>query len=324
MAYLPALRGGFTWADDLYVSDAPQLRSLSHLWETWASPGLHHGGAAGYLPLTYTAFWVQSHFWHTWPWGYHAVNVALHVLNAALVWRLLRRLQVPGSLLAALIFALHPVQVESVAWISQLKNLLSALFYLLSMACLLRFFGIKGSEDAHNEEHGHRRWYALAILSFLLAIGAGGIVFTLPAAVLLILWWKTGRIQPRDASILAPLFVIGVASGIFMARMKGLHFGIGGKEALEPFLLAGRGLWFYAGKLAWPSRLSFAYPRWNIDPLVWWQYLFPLSALAAVGALWRLRSDLGRGPLAAVLFFAGTLAPHLGSAGMSPEHYSCV
>jgi tetratricopeptide (TPR) repeat protein len=328
LAYVPALRSGFIWDDDYYITGNLNLRSLQGLWNIWTKVGKWHGGTVQYYPLTFSAFWIQYHLWQLRPWGYHLVNVLLHALNAALVWRLLRRLRVPGALLAALIFAVHPVLVESVAWSTELKNILSGFFYLLSMSCLLRFFGIEESRAGGKAENIPWRWYFLAFLFFTCALGSKSVTSTLPAAVLLILWWKTGSLRWRDALLLAPLLVLGAYAGAMTAHVEKFEVGAIGKDWTLTFLqrvfLAGRALWFYAGKLAWPNRLTFIYPRWVIDPTIWWQALFPLSALAVIAALWRLRDKIGRGPLTAVLFFAGTLTPALGFVDIYPMRYSYV
>ena len=151
---------------------------------------------------------------------------------------------------------------------------------------------------------------------------------SLPAALLLVIWWKHGRIAGRDVWPLLPFFVVGAALGLVTSWLERTHVGASGPEWALSFwdrcLIAGRALWFYAGKLFWPANLTFIYPRWQIDPGIWWQWLFPAAAIAVVLILWSLRRRIGRGPLVAVLFFAGTLFPALGFANVYPMRYSFV
>jgi tetratricopeptide (TPR) repeat protein len=267
---------------------------------------------------------VEQHLWKLQPLGYHLVNVLLHALNAVLLWRVLRRLEIPGAWWAAAIFALHPVGVESVAWITERKNVLSGLFYFLAALAYLRFRPLTGREAARACDW---RYYPLVLVLFLCALFSKTVTCSLPAVLLLLVWWKSGRVERRDVLALAPLFVLGVASGLMTAWMEN-RAGAGGAEWALSFvqrcLVVGRALWFYTGKLFWLHNLTFIYPRWEIDAGAPWQYLFPVAALAALIALWRLRTRIGRGPLVAVLFFAGTLVPALGFFDLYPFRYSFV
>src|SRR5688500_16113446 len=140
LAYLPAFRAGWIWDDDYYVTKNHNLRSAEGLKNIWTKFGLRNGGTPQYYPLTHTTFWVEHQLWGVRPAGYHAVNVLLHATNAILLWLILKRLDVPGAWLAAAVFAVHPVHVESVAWVTERKNTLSALFYLAAAyVCLFRF-----------------------------------------------------------------------------------------------------------------------------------------------------------------------------------------
>jgi tetratricopeptide (TPR) repeat protein len=308
-AYQPAWHAGFTgWDDISYVTDNRALRSLDGLERIWVKPGT----TPQYYPLVYTTFWVEYHLWRLQPFGYHLVNILLHALNAVLLWFVLRRLKIPGSWWAAAVFALHPVCVESVAWITELKNTQSGMFFFLSILCFLRFCPLNGPDAARARDG---RYYLPTLALFLCALLSKTATCPLPAVLMLLVWWKTGRVERRDVLALGPLFVLGVASGFTTTWMEKHYAGISGADWALTFvqscLVAGRALWFYAGKLLWPRNLTFIYPRWEIDARVPWQYLFPLAALAVVIALWLLRSRIGRGPLVAVLCFAGTLVPAL-------------
>jgi Flp pilus assembly protein TadD len=314
------MQGGFVWDDDDYVTENPTLRSLHGLRQIWLNPR----STPQYYPLVFSSFWLEYKFWGVRPTGYHVVNVLLHALNALLLWRLLQFLNVPGAWLAAAVFVLHPVQVESVAWVTERKNVLSAFFYLGSMFCLFRFFGLAGEK----EDKSGLRWYVSGLLLFACALLSKTVTCTLPAAMLLILWWKRGKLRGRELGVLAPLFVFGLAIGLVTAWLEQHHVGAVGSEwdlsFVERFLIAGRALWFYVGKLIWPSELIFNYPRWQINVGVWWQYIYPAGVLLVVLLLWLSRERVGRGPLVGVLFFCGTLFPALGFFDVYPFRYSYV
>ncbi len=321
LAYQSAWHAGFIWDDDSYVTENQDLRSLEGLGRIWAQPGT----ATQYYPLALTTFWAEYHLWKLQPLGYHLANILLHAVNAVLLWRVLRRLGVPGSWWAAMLWVLHPVCVESVAWVTERKNVLSGLFYFLAVLAYLRFRPLTDREAARTCDW---RYYPLVLVLFLCALLSKTVTCSLPAVLLLLVWWKTGRVGRRDILALAPLFVMGVASGFVTTWMEKQYVGASGAEWALSFvqrcLVAGRALWFYAGKLFWPGNFTFIYPRWEIDADAAWQYLFPVAALVVLIALWWLRSRIGRGPLVAVLCFAGTLVPALGFFDVFPFRYSYV
>jgi len=320
-AYVPALRGGFVWDDDAYVTENTTLRSLDGLRDIW----LHPTATPQYYPLVHTSYWLEYRLWGLHPLGYHLVNVLLHGLSAVLLWTLLRRLGVPGAWLAAAIFALHPVHVESVAWITERKNVLSGAFYLAAMLAWLRFDGPWEPGKA-----APRNWsaYGWAVALYVCALLSKTVTLSFPAAVLLLIWWRKGELRRRDVLPVAPLILLGLGLGSLTLWLETYHVGTRYFEwdlsIVERFLLAARAAWFYAAKLAFPVRLMFFYPRWNVDASVAWQYLFPIAAVAVPGALWLLRRRIGRSPLVAVLFFCGTLTPALGFVNVYPMRFSYV
>ena len=312
-AYIPAMSGGFIWDDDDYVQDNLTLRSLAGLGQIWFQPG----ATRQYYPLVHTTYWLEYRLWGLNPTGYHVVNVILHALSAVLVWRLLIRLQVPGAWAAAALFALHPVHVESVAWITERKNTLSGAFYLGAAWAYLRYQEVRSP-----------RLYWTALFLFAAALLSKTVTCTLPAALLLVLWWKGQTPMRRPAVALVPFFALGVAMSGMTVWMEKHSVGAWGPEwdlsLVERGLIAGRALWFYAAKLLVPLNLAFIYPRWAIDATAVWQYLYPAGALGVVALLWALRERWGRGPLTGVLFFAGTLTPALGFFNFYPMLYSFV
>lgn len=320
VAYTPAIQGDFIWDDDDYVTKNRLLRSADGLARIFLEPR----AIPQYYPLVHASFWAEYQLWGLWPMGYHIINILIHSLGAVLLWQVLRQLNIPGSWFAAALFALHPVHAESVAWITERKNVLSGLFYMSSMLCLLSFFKL----DSQEKTTFRRQWYGPGLLLFICALLSKTVTCSLPAAMLLILWWKRGRILWKEAAVLLPFFLLGIGSGLYTAWLEHYHVGAQGPEwdlsFAERCLIAGRALWFYAGKLAWPADLIFIYPRWNIDSRILWQYAYPTGVLLAVSLLWVFRARLGRGPLTAVLFFSGTLFPALGFIDVYPFAFSYV
>ncbi len=311
-AYASVLRAGFIWDDDGHVT-RPDLRPLHGLWRIWFEPG----ATQQYYPLLHSAFWLEHRLWGDSAVGYHLANILLHAAASFLLYRVLRRLSLPGALLAASAFALHPVCVESVAWISEQKNTLSAVFCLAATLAYLRY----------DQERRARR-YALGIVLYALALATKTVTATLPAALLVVLWWKRGRLTWKgDVRPLTPWLLMGAGAGAVTAWVEQTYIGASGAafelSVADRFLVAGRAVWFYLGKIFWPCDLVFIYPRWRIDAGAWPQYLFPAAAAALLAALFALRRR-SRGPLAAALLFAGTLFPALGFINVFPFVYSFV
>ena len=314
--YWPALHGDLVWDDDAHVTRRG-LQSLSGLLQIWTN--LH--ATQQYYPLLHSAFWLEHGFWGDATLGYHLANVLLHAASAFLLVVVLRRLMVPGAWLAGLLFAVHPVCVESVAWISEQKNTLSLVFYLLAALAYLWF-------DRVREEPGARRAYALACALFVCALLTKSVTATLPAALLVVFWWKNGRLLwRRDVTPLVPWFAVAVASGLFTSWVERTIGGAEGGEfsltLVQRCLLAGRVVWFYLGKLLWPTRLLFIYPHWDVASAAsgWAGYL--AAAALVTAALWILRKRT-RGPLAAWLFYVGSLFPALGFFNVYPFLFSYV
>ena len=312
VSYLPALEAGFVWDDLIFVEEAA-VHDWSGLWNIWFSPAdIEKEGH--YWPVVYSSFWLEHKLWGLAPLGYHAVNLALHLVNVLLAWLLLQRLAVPGAWIIAAVFAVHPLHVESVAWVIERKDLLSALFYLAAALTWVRF--LKAPRPGR---------YGLALGLFAAALLSKSIAVTLPAALLLYHWWQAGRVTRNDLARLAPFFGVALAITAFDLSFYTSREPLAlGYSLVERVLIAARVLWFYAGKLAWPSDLAVIYPLWEVsaaDPVAW-AYVAAAAALAA--ALWFGRQRLGRGPLAGVLFFAVTLSPVLGFVDYGYMQFSLV
>ena len=313
LAYYPATRAGFIWDDDLYVTENHLLTApdgLRRIWFTTESP-------SQYFPLTYTALLIQHRLWDLNPAGYHLVNIMLHALNAILVFLLFTRLKLRGAWMAAAIFALHPVHVESVAWVTELKNTLSGMFCLLALMSYLRY-----------EESRHSRWYAGAFVLFALGLLSKTVILTLPLVILLLGWWRRGRITRREVSLLVPFMVAGLAMGLLSSWWEINQQGTTGEvfdfSFFQRVLLSGRALCFYVLKLLWPVNLTFSYPQWTLNPFAPEQYLWHLALALLLFALWQMKNRWGRGPLTGMCVFAVTLAPMLGFINYYTMRYSFV
>jgi Flp pilus assembly protein TadD len=312
LVYQPCWQGGLIWDDDVHVA-AAVLRSWRGLYRIWFDVG----ATLQYYPLLHTALWVERRLWGDAVLGYHLLNIGLHGLTAILAWVGLRRLKVPGAPLAAAIFALHPVHVESVAWIAEQKNTLSAVFYLAAMIVYLRF-----------DQSRKATSYVGAFGLFVLALLSKTVTATLPGALLVIFWWQRGRLSwRRDAVPLLPFFLVGAGTGMITAWWELQYNQCVGPEFdmtwVQRTLLAGRATWFHAAKIFWPVHLTFVYPRWQVDSGAAWQYVFPLAAAVLLALLWAIRRWT-RAPLAAALYFGGTLFPTLGFFNLYTFRYSLV
>jgi tetratricopeptide (TPR) repeat protein len=312
IAYAPAWNGKPIWDDNMHMTK-PELRTLDGLTRIWIQPG----ATQQYYPAVHSAFWVAYKLWGDSPAPYHLLNILLHGFSAVLLFRILLRLAIPGAWLAAAIFALHPIQVESVAWISELKNTLSGVLFLSAALFYLNF-----------DRNRRRSDYLLALALFGFALMSKTVTASLPAALLVTFWWKRGTLSwKRDVLPIVPFFVIGAAAGLVTIWVERKLIGAEGHAfeftMVERLLIAGRVCWFYLGKLLWPVDLMFIYPRWEVSQQVWWQYLFPIVLLAVLAIVWLLRKR-SRGPIAGGLLFVGMLFPALGFFNVYPFVYSFV
>jgi tetratricopeptide (TPR) repeat protein len=317
LAYRPTWNGGFLWDDDVYVTNNELLTApdgLRRIWFSLDSP-------SQYFPLVYTTFRVEHALWGLNPTGYHWVNLLLHVANALLVWAVLARLRVPGAWLAGAIFALHPVQVESVAWITERKNVLMAFFFLLTLLAWIAFI--------HERTKRPWRFYGLALILYLLALSAKTTACTLPAALFLILWLQKKPISWKRIFQIVPFFVLGIAMGLLAMWWERYHQGTSRAlftflSPIERVLVASRAVWFYLSKLIWPSNLTFIYPQWDIAPTHLLDYAWLLAGVVLCVAIYFLRRYVGRSVEVATMFFVATLSPVLGFIMLYTFRYTFV
>lgn len=314
LAYPRVWDADFNWDDDDHITANPVIVGPQGLKEIWSS------ASANYFPLTMTSFWVQHELWGLRPGLFHGVTMLFHAASAALLWVVLRQLRVPGALLGALLWALHPVQVESAAWICELKNTQSACFYLLAV-----FWAVRWMQRAGPLYFGIE--YALALLAAVAAVLSKASTVMLPVVLGLLGWW-TGRTRWRDAAWLAPFLVVSLAVSGWTIWEQKMHSLATGAEwdhgVVARLLIAAKVPWFYLGKLLWPFPLVFIYPRWEptASDVAGWVALG--AGLAAVGLLWRHRNGPGRAPLVAAGYFVASLFPVLGFFDVYFFRYSFV
>ncbi len=312
LIYLPALHGDYLWDDDLYITENPAVASADGLAKIWLDPL----ASPSPYPLVFTTYWLEYRLWGASAFGYHAVNVILHGVNSILLGVVLRRLAIPGAFFASAIFAFHPVHVESVAWIAERKDVLSGLFYFLSILSWLNFL------DSPRGRH-----YFLALLFFFASVLSKTVTCTLPVVLLFLAWQRRPEAWRRRFVLLAPFFAATMALGLTTAWWERHRFGGGlGDISLSIFhrgLIAGRTPWFYAAKLFWPSSLTAIYPQWNLaanSPLQW---LFPAGL--AFGLVWlAVKRRSMKEALLASLFFLVTLAPALGFVNFTTMNFTFV
>ena len=316
LAYLPVWQAGFIWDDDTLLLDNSAIKTAGGLAQLWARD----------FPLATTSLWVEWRLWGANPLGYHVANVLLHALSTVLLWRVLRRLSIPGAGLAAAIFAVHPVNAESVAWISERKNTLCMVFYLLSLLLYLR-------SDREEPERVSRRpllAYWLSVAMFELALLSKTAVAPLPVVLLVLAWWQQGRLRLKDLWRAAPFFALGAAAGLMSVWFQ-THQAIGASMLdvrADSFWarLAGAGwaIWFYLYKALLPLGLSFIYPRWQIDPTHALSYLPTLLVLVTLLIFWCYRRTWGKALLLSFAYFVLMLLPILGFVSIYFMRYSLV
>ena len=312
VSYYPALMAGFIWDDVIFTSAKPVLE-WSGIWDIWSNPrSLKLEGH--YWPVVYTSFWLEHKLWGLDATGYHATNILLQGVNTLLLWRLMWRLAVPGAWLIAAVFAVHPLHVESVAWVIERKDLLSGAFYLAAALAWLRFM-----------ETPRLRNYFTAMGLFVASLLSKTVTVTFPAAVLVLIWWKRGRVTVRDGLWLLPFFAVGLLFAFgdtaYYASREPLDLDYSFVERLQ---IAAHALWFYVGKLLWPADLAVIYPFWEVgaERLAEWGYV--VAAAGVLAGLWQARGRIGRGPLAAALFYGVTLSPVLGFVDFGYMQFSFV
>jgi tetratricopeptide (TPR) repeat protein len=323
LAYQPVWRGGFGWDDDLHVTENPQISEPGGMKKIWFSRE-----APQYYPLVFTSFRLEYAIWGLNTAGYHCVNIGLHAISALVLWRVLRRLRISGAWLAAGIFALHPVNVESVAWISERKNALCMVFFLLSLLLYLRSRDAAKTALADSKNLAVPVFYSLSVLAFVFALLSKTAVALFPVVLLVLAWWQNGKLTRHDFLKAAPFFVAAVAFAVVTIWFE--HQKTGGSAAIRNdgfwshLASAGCAVWFYLYKAALPLNLIFVYPRWHINPANPLVYIPGLLLAILVVVLWQARKSWGRHSLFALAYFLLLLLPILGFMNIGYLHYAPV
>lgn len=305
LAYGPAIGGGYIWDDDFHLTENENLKDAAGLKRIWSST------ASIYYPLVLTTFWGMRQVFGLEPLAYHFLNVALHILNALMLWAVFRRLRVRGAWLGAALFAIHPIQVDTAAWVTEIKNTQSTFFLLLSMLAFLRWN--RASED--DGGWSGAAWLGVSTLLFIPALLSKTSTVMYPVVLVVCLWWLHGRWRLRWTAVVAPFFVLSGLAAAWTVWGHNVYAGVHGGEwsetLVERVLIAGRIIWFYIGKIVWPQPLIFIYPRFEVDPARALDWLPVVLVVVALGVMiWKHRS-WGRPALAAALCYGANLFPVL-------------
>lgn len=294
--YWPAIWGGFIWDDNLLITTNDAVTRASGLGAIWTRPG-----SMDYTPLTLTGFWLEWRLWEGNPIGYHLVNILLHAGSALVLWRVLRKLTIPAAWLGALIFAVHPVNAASVAWIAERKNTLSLLFYLLAIEWFLDF-----------RETNRPLTYSLALLAALGAYLSKGSTVILPAVLLGCIWWRWKRVTRNDLAACAPFVALAAVMAAVTIHYQARIVSPASGGVSFRIVRAGEAIWFYLWKDLVPAGLCTIYPMWPVDPGAPLSYLPAVAAVLCLALLWAGRERWGRGLFFGWAYFVLALAPVLG------------
>ena len=324
LAYTPIWHAGFVWDDDAMLAANPCIVGPLGLKEIWTT------NAADICPLALTTFWVEHALWGMAPLPYHLVNILMHGVCAVLLWRVLRSLGVAGAWLGAALWAFHPVEVASVAWITEMKNTESALFFLLSIFFFLKSLSLENvaQQPATTKLPVRERVsgrnasaYAVCLLFAALAMAGKSSTVILPVVVCLCAWWVEGGWHWRRVARVVPMFLMSAAASAVSLWTEGLQLA----TAADPqwvrtwpqrLAAAGDAVWFYLGKLLWPEPLITIYPRWQIDAASWTSYLPLLAVVVLFCFFWVNRRSGGAGSRACIFAFAYFLTALLPVLGL--------
>jgi len=311
LAYIPAMRAGFVWDDDAFLTENKLIHAEDGLYRFWFTTN-----APDYFPLTSTMLWLEWRLWGMNASGYHVVSVLLHAISAVLIWLALRRLKIPGAWLAGLVFAVHPVAVESVAWITERKNTLPLVFYVLTILLFLVF-----------ETRETNRWYIASLLAFLLSLLSKTSVVMLPVILLGLAWWQRGIIVRKDFVRMIPFFALSLLMGLvtiwFQYNSAGAD-SIRTDSLLSRLAIAGQAIWFYLYKAILPINLCFVYPRWETGSHTWISFLPLIGLTVCFLCFWQYRKTWGKHCLFGLGYFVITLFPVLGFINIYFMKYSLV
>ncbi|TAM39844.1 tetratricopeptide repeat protein [bacterium] len=312
LIYAPSLGNGFIWDDDTNLYKNPWIQTTGGLKDIWLSNKIYQ-----YYPVNFTSFWLEHKLWGLNPSGYHAVNLILHILNVLLVFWVVRKLYARLAFPVALLFAVHPIQVETVAWITERKNLLSLFFFLSAILAYLRFDFTRRIRDY---------LFTVAMFAFALLSKPVAVCFIFFPA--LYKWWRDGKVTRREFRLSVILAAIGLFIALHTLYLEFYQVGARGSDFglsfLERFILSARIMLFYPYKIIFPFDFVFFYPRWEVNANLWWQWLFSLAVILIAGALFIYRKKIGRGALALLIFYMISIFPVLGFLNVYGMKFSYV
>ena len=325
-AYWPLHTAGYIWDDGGWLVHNHFAHHWRGLWNIWFNPH----DSIQYYPMVFTAFNIQWHIWGGNAFGYHLLNIVMQAADAVLLWRILKALGLRSAWIAAAIWAIHPVQVETVGWVVEQKSLLSALFLFPAVLAWTRFADFTSNRAVGEPILTARQWklYALATLSFILALCSKTDACIVPVVLLFVLIWKRGFINKRDILLLAPWMVLGFLAALMTIHIEHGQAGAKGHgfqfSVAQHLIIAGKDLWFYPFKLFWPWPMMAVYPRWHISHPAAWEWIFPVTAFAIPLVLLALSRKIGRGPFVAVCVYGLMISPLLGFIAFYTEEYTFV
>lgn len=314
VAHAASLWCGWIWDDDSYVTANTVIQSPDGILSIWVP-----GSTPQYYPLVFLGFWIQHALIGLEPFWFHMVNVLMHAANAALLFVVLKRIGVASSFWIAALFAVHPMGVETVAWVTERKNLQSMLFALASIFFFIRML------DAGKQ--GSARAWTASFACFVAALLSKTTAVFVPPCLVMIVVWQRRRLDAHMLLAVAPYFVLGAVLGLFTAHIERVHVGATGDEfalgVLDRLQLAGKVAVFYLAHFAIPREQVFIYPRFAVDAAdlaAWGQSALCAAALIACAARWRM----SRAPLLVALWIGAALFPALGFFDVWPFRYSFV
>ncbi len=326
LAYWPLHTAGYIWDDGGWLVHNHFVHHWRGLWNIWFNPH----DSIQYYPLVFTAFNFEWHIWGGNAFGYHLMNIILQGIDAILLWRVLKALNLRSAWIAAAIWAIHPVQVETVGWVVEQKSLLSAFFLFPAILAWIGVADLPGSRPVGSPFLTAQEWrgYILATACFLLALLAKTDACLIPIVLLFVIWWSRGWIHDRDVRLLAPWMILGVISALMTIHVEHGQAGAHGREfhftVAQHFLIAGKDLWFYPFKLFWPWPMMAVYPRWHISHPAAWEWIFPIAGFGVPIVLLALSRKIGRGPFTAVCVYGLMISPLLGLIAFYTEIYTFV
>lgn len=298
LIYGYSLTNNFSWDDNNYILKNPGVLSWTGLPKLWSSLDL----AFYDNPLTLTFFWVQHKLWGVHPMGYHIISLVLHILNALLFFGLAKKTAPAIAGIPALLFTIHPIQVETVAWIAEQKNLFCLFFLQLAFHSYLNF-----------DENGERKNYFKMLLFFFMSILSKSIGICFIAIPFLHAWWKKGTLGKHQLLLVIPLLCLGSLTATWAVHVHHLYEVRDGIASFpERMILSGKLFFFYIKQMLLPWRFLTFYPKWNLDSTRWTNWMGLISLLILYGAFYWQRRRLGRGAFTLLCFYGISIFPALG------------